>query len=74
MPYMICSPPVVVRLEVADELHELVGLPVEVEVVKRLERERRVAHPAVAVVPVALTAGGLGERCGERGNRRPVGM
>ena len=53
---------VVVGLEVADELHELVGLPVEVEPVQRLQRERRVAHPRVAVVPVALAARRLGQR------------
>ena len=57
----------------ADELHELVGLPVEVEVVQRLERERRVPHPRVAVVPVALASGGLGQGRGERGDRGPRG-
>ena len=58
-----------VRLEVGDELHELVGLPVEVEVVQRLQREGRVAHPRVAVVPVALAARGLGQRGRQRGHR-----
>ena len=62
---------VVVRLEVGDELHELVGLPVEVEVVQRLQRERRVAHPRVAVVPVALAARRLGQRGRQRRHRRP---
>ena len=61
---------VVVRLDVGDELDELVGLPVQVEPVQRLERERRVAHPRVAVVPVALAARGLGQRRRERGDRR----
>ncbi len=56
-------------LEVGDELHELVGLPVEVEAVERLQRERRVAHPGVAVVPVALAAGRLRERRGQRRDR-----
>ena len=51
---------VLVRLEVGDELHELLGLPIEVEVVQRLEREGRVPHPGEAVVPVALPARGLG--------------
>ena len=70
IPYMICSAAVLVGLEVGDELHELVGLPVEVEVVQRLQRERRVAHPRVAVVPVALAAGRLGQRRRERRDRR----
>ena len=61
---------VLVRLEVGDELHELVGLPVEVEPVQRLQREGRVAHPRVAVVPVALAAGRLGQRGRERGDGR----
>ena len=56
-------------LEVGDELHELVGLPVEVEPVERLQRERRVAHPGVAVVPVALAARRLRERRGQRRDR-----
>ncbi len=58
---------VLVRLEVGHELHELVGLPVEVQEVERLKRERRVADPREAVVPVALAAGRLGE--GGRGRR-----
>ena len=62
--------PVLGRLDVGDELHELVGLPVEVEPVQRLQRERRVAHPRVAVVPVALAARRLGQRRRERGHRR----
>ena len=62
--------PVGVRLEVGDELHELVRLPVEVEVVQRLQGEGRVAHPGVAVVPVALAARGLGERGRQRGHGR----
>ena len=59
---------VVVGLDVGDELHELVGLPVEVEPVQRLQRERAVAHPRVAVVPVALAAGRLGQRRREGGD------
>ena len=58
------------RLDVGDELHELVGLPVEVEPVQRLQREGRVAHPGVAVVPVALAARRLGQRGRERRDRR----
>ncbi len=60
---------VLVRLDVGDELHELVGLPVQVQVVERLEGERRVAHPRVPVVPVAFSARRLGERRRERRNR-----
>jgi hypothetical protein len=45
--------------DVGDEVEEVVGLPVEAERVQAPERERRVADPAVAVVPVALAAGGL---------------
>ena len=70
IPYMICSEPSSVRLDVGDELHELVGLPVEVQAVQRLEREGRVAHPRVAVVPVALAARRLGQRRRERRDRR----
>ncbi len=61
---------VLVGLDVGDELHELVGLPVQVQVVQRLERERRVAHPRVAVVPVALATGRLGKRGRQRRDRR----
>ena len=64
---------VLVRLEVGDELHELVGLPVEVQPVQRLQRERRVAHPGVAVVPVALAARRLRQRGRERGDGRAGG-
>ena len=62
--------PVLGRLDVGDELHELVGLPVEVEPVERLQREGRVAHPGVAVVPVALAARRLRQRGRERRDRR----
>ena len=62
--------PVVVGLEVGDELHELVGLPVEPEVVQRLQGEGGVPHPRVAVVPVPLAAGRLGQRRGQGGDRR----
>ncbi len=62
--------PVLVGLEVGDELHELLGLPVEVQVVQRLQREGRVAQPRVAVVPVALAAGRLRQRGRERRDGR----
>ena len=65
------QPAVGVRLEVGDELHELVGLPVQVQVVQRLQGERGVAHPRVAVVPVALTAGCLRQRRRQRGDGGP---
>ena len=60
-----------VGLEVGDVLHELLGLPVEVEPVQRPQGERRVAHPRVAVVPVALAARRLGQRGRRRGHGRP---
>ncbi len=60
---------VVVGFEVGDELHELLGLPVEVQVVQRLQRERAVAKPRVAVIPVALPTGGLRQRGGQRRHR-----
>ena len=61
------------RFDVGHELHELVGLPVEVQPVQRLQRERRVAHPGVAVVPVALPARRLRQRRRQRGDRRAGG-
>ena len=57
------------RLDVGDELHELVRFPVQVEPVERLEHESRVAHPCVAVVPVALSARCLREGGGESRDR-----
>ena len=65
------QPAVAVGLDVADELHELVGLPVEPEQVQRLQCERRVAHPRIAVVPVALAPRSLGQRRGQRRDERP---
>ena len=64
------QPAVIDGLEVGDELQELVGLPVEVQPVERLEREGRVAHPRVAVVPVPLAARRLRQRRREGGHRR----
>ena len=46
---------------VGDEVEEVVGLPVEAQRVEAPQGERRVAQPAVAVVPVALAAGRLGQ-------------
>ena len=56
-----------------DVLHEVevvVGLPVEAERVQAPEHERGVAHPRVAVVPVALAAGRLGQRRRRRRDHR----
>ena len=61
---------VVVGLQIGDELHELVGFPIEVQVVQRLEGEGRVAQPRVAVVPVALAARGFRKGGGERRDGR----
>src|SRR5207249_7132548 len=61
---------VLVRLEVCDELDELLGLPIKIEVVKGLKREGRVPHPTEAVVPVALPARRLRQRGGQRRDRR----
>ena len=55
---------------VGDEVEEVVRLPVEAERVEAPEHERGVADPGVAVVPVALAAGRLGQRGGGRGHER----
>jgi hypothetical protein len=65
------QPAVRIRLQVGHELHELLGLPVEVEEVERLQRERRVPDPGEPVVPVAFPSGGLGQRCRQRRHGRP---
>ena len=59
--------------DVGDEAEEVVGLPVEAEGVEAPQRERGVADPAVAVVPVALAAGRLGQRRGRRRDERAGG-
>ena len=58
------------RGDVADEVEEVVGLLVEAERVEAPEHEGRVADPRVAVVPVALAAGRLGQRRGRRRDHR----
>ena len=45
------------RFDVGDELHELVGLPIQEKEVQCLQGEGAVAHPRVPVVPVAFAAG-----------------
>src|SRR5215467_9161088 len=57
------------RLDVGDELHELVRFPVQVEPVECLEHESRITHPRIAVVPVALSTGCLWEGGGESRDR-----
>ncbi len=49
---------------IGDEVEEAVRLVVEAERVQPPQRERRVAHPAVPVVPVPFPARCLGERRG----------
>ena len=56
--------------DVGDEVEEVVGLPVEAERVEAPQRERGVADPGVAVVPVALAARRLRQRRGRRGDHR----
>ena len=57
---------VLVARDFGDVLDEVVCLPIQAERMQRPQRERCVAHPAVAVVPVALAA----RRLGQRGRRR----
>ena len=58
------------RLDVGDELHELVRFRVQFKPVECLEHESRITHPRVAVVPVALSTGCLWEGGGESRDRR----
>ncbi len=53
--------------QVAEEGDVVVGLPLEAEGVQAPQRERGIAHPGVAVVPVALAARRLRQRGGGRG-------
>ena len=55
---------------VGDEREEVVGLAVQAQRVEAPQRERRVAHPGVAVVPVAFALRGFRQRCGARGQQR----
>src|SRR4029077_869076 len=59
--------------QVAEERDVVVGLPLKAEGVQAPQRERRVAHPGVPVVPVTLPARRLGQRGGGRGGDRAGG-
>ena len=52
---------------VSDEREEVIGFAIQSQRVETPERECGVAHPRVAVVPVALTVRRLGKRSGTRG-------
>ena len=64
---------ILVALQVGHVLDEVVGLPVQPERVQAPQRERGVAHPAVAVVPVAFPVRRLGQRGGRRRDERAGG-
>ena len=51
---------------ISDEREEVIGLAVQPQRVQTPQREGRVAHPRVAVVPVALAVRCLGQRRGTR--------
>ena len=55
---------------VGDEREEVVGLAIQAEGVEPPQRERRVAHPGVAVVPVAFALRGFRQRRGRRRQQR----
>ena len=63
---------IVVRAgHVGDEREEVVGLAIETQCVQAPERERRIADPGVAVVPVAFALRGFRQRRGARRQERP---
>ena len=70
MPYMICSDPSSFGSRSATNCMNSSASQSRLQPVQRLQREGRVAHPRVAVVPVALAAGRLGQRGRQRGDRR----
>ncbi len=55
---------------VGDEREEVVGLAVQAQRVQAPQRERRIAHPGVAVVPVAFALRGFRQRRGRRRQQR----
>ena len=62
---------------VGDEREEVVGLAVKAEGVEAPQRERRVAHPGIAIIPVAFALRGFRQRrrrCGQQGAGRRVGQ
>src|ERR1700694_695075 len=59
------------EMAVRQPVEELLRLARESEMEERVERERGIAQPGVAVVPVARTADGLGEAGRGRGQNRP---
>ena len=75
MPYMICSgpdsPTRQSRNRSRQPTHERLCLLAKAQAQKRIKRESRVANPSVAVVPVALAAELLGQRCRRRRDDRP---
>ena len=56
--------------DVGDEREEVVGLAVQPQGVEAPQRERRIAHPRVAVVPVAFALRGFRQRRGARRQQR----
>ena len=77
MPNMICRPwsgPIAGRGRGGHEREEVVGLVRAGGDPQRLHREARVAHPGVAVVPVALAADALRQRRRRRGDDRAAGL
>ena len=65
--------PVLVALQIGDVLDEVVRLPVQPQRVQPPQGERRIAHPAVAVVPVARAPRGLRQRGRRRRHQRAGG-
>ena len=51
---------------VGDEGEEIVGLAIQTQCVQAPQRERRIADPGVAVVPVAFALRGFRQRRGAR--------
>ena len=54
-----------------DEREEIVGLAIEAQCVQAPQRERRIADPRVAVIPVTFALRGFRQRRGARRQERP---